>query len=81
METEPKSEHLAKRTYGRKLIPEPTNKTKPWNGTRKSMESEPEPKLMATGTNGRKLRVPNPNRNINKGRMGKIMNQGGTWWT
>ena len=67
METEPKSEHLAKRTYCRKLTPEPTNQTKPWNGTRKSMES----KLLATGSNGRKLRVPSTNRNINKGRMGK----------
>ena len=33
MEMEPESEHLAKRTYGRKLIPEPTKqkKTLEWN--------------------------------------------------
>ena len=76
METEPESECLAKRTYGRKPIPEPTNQTKIWNGTRKSMESEPESKLLAKRTNGSQSRVPSPNRNINKGRMGEINEPG-----
>ena len=73
-----KSERLAKRTYGRKPIPEPTNQTKLWNGTRKSMESESEPesKRLAKRTNGSQSRVPSPNRNINKGRMGEINEPG-----
>ena len=66
-------------------IPEPANEAKSGDGARKTMESEPKSELLATRTNGRqpkplgrvygntkcKLRVSSPNRNINKGRMGK----------
>ena len=90
METEPESERLAKRTYGRQLIPEPAKQAIPRNGTRKSMETEPESELLAARTNGRQpkplgrvdgktkceLRVPSPNRNFNKGRMGKTNEPG-----